>query len=83
MDMNLCLSGLAPCYAKVRYPAVVHEAISRIRAARPDAVTFTEACGGDVALICPANRLQHALFEGDLRRQAPALHSTGRPWALR
>jgi endonuclease/exonuclease/phosphatase family metal-dependent hydrolase len=51
MDMNLCLSGLAGCYAKVQYPAVVQEAISRIRAARPNAVTFTEACSGDVALI--------------------------------
>ena len=51
MEMNLCLSGLAACYAKVQYPAVVQEAISRIRAARPDAVTFTEACSGDVALI--------------------------------
>src|SRR5215469_14878550 len=51
MDMNLCLSGQAACYAKVQYPAVVQEAISRIRAARPDAVTFTEACSGDVALI--------------------------------
>lgn len=52
MQMNLCLSGLAACYAqRVQYPAVVQEAISRIRAARPDAVTFTEACSNDVALI--------------------------------
>ncbi len=52
MQMNLCLSGLAACYTKrVQYPAVVQEAISRIRAARPDAVTFTEACSGDVTLI--------------------------------
>ena len=51
MQMNLCLSGIAACYAKVQYPAVVQEAIRRIRAARPDAVTFTEACSGDVALI--------------------------------
>ena len=26
MQMNLCLSGLAGCYAKAAYPAVVHEA---------------------------------------------------------
>ena len=51
MQMNLCLSGLAGCYRKVRYPAGVQEAIASIRAARPDAVTFNEACGGDVALI--------------------------------
>jgi endonuclease/exonuclease/phosphatase family metal-dependent hydrolase len=51
MQMNLCLSGLADCYRKVRYPAVVEEAVARIRSARPDAVTFNEACSGDVALI--------------------------------
>src|SRR5580704_175138 len=51
MQMNLCLSGLGGCYAKVEYPAVVQEAITRIRGARPDAVTFSEACSGDVALI--------------------------------
>jgi endonuclease/exonuclease/phosphatase family metal-dependent hydrolase len=51
MQMNLCLSGLAACYAKVKYPGVVEEAVTRIREVRPDAVTFNEACGGDVALI--------------------------------
>jgi len=49
MQMNLCLSGLAGCYAKVEYPAVLDEAVARIRAAHPDAVTFNEACRGDVA----------------------------------
>jgi endonuclease/exonuclease/phosphatase family metal-dependent hydrolase len=51
MQMNLCLSGLAVCYRKVEYPAVLEEAVARIREAHPDAVTFNEACGGDVALI--------------------------------
>jgi endonuclease/exonuclease/phosphatase family metal-dependent hydrolase len=51
MQMNLCLSGLASCYAKVAYPGVVKEAVARIRAMHPDAVTFNEACGGDVARI--------------------------------
>ncbi|UGS34948.1 endonuclease/exonuclease/phosphatase family protein [Capillimicrobium parvum] len=51
MQMNLCLSGLAVCYTKVAYPAVVEEAVARIRKAHPDAVTFNEACRGDVALI--------------------------------
>ena len=51
MQMNLCLSGLGGCYAKVEYPAVLREAITRIREARPDAVTFNEACSGDVAQI--------------------------------
>ena len=47
MQMNLCLSGLAGCYD----PAVVEEAVARIREARPDAVTVNEACRGDVARI--------------------------------
>ena len=51
MQMNLCLSGLAGCYGKVQYPAGVQEAIAQIRAAHPDAVTFNEACGDDVASI--------------------------------
>ena len=51
MQMNLCLSGLAGCYGKVAYPAVVEEAMARIRQAHPDAVTFNEACRGDVARI--------------------------------
>jgi endonuclease/exonuclease/phosphatase family metal-dependent hydrolase len=51
MQMNLCLSGLAGCYGKVAYPAVVEEATAGIRAARPDAVTVNEACRGDVAAI--------------------------------
>ena len=51
MQMNLCLSGLAGCYGKTAYPAVVDEAVARIRAARPDAVTVNEACRRDVTLI--------------------------------
>jgi endonuclease/exonuclease/phosphatase family metal-dependent hydrolase len=51
MQMNLCLSGLAGCYRKVAYPAVVEEAVARIHEAFPDAVTFNEACRSDVARI--------------------------------
>jgi endonuclease/exonuclease/phosphatase family metal-dependent hydrolase len=51
MQMNLCLSGLAGCYRKVAYPAVVKEAVARIQQAHPDAVTLNEACRGDVARI--------------------------------
>ena len=51
MQMNLCLSGLAGCYARVEYPAVVDEAVTRIHQAHPDAVTFNESCRGDVAQI--------------------------------
>ncbi|HEX5618113.1 MAG TPA: endonuclease/exonuclease/phosphatase family protein [Solirubrobacteraceae bacterium] len=45
--MNLCLSGLAGCYD----PAAADEAVDRIREARPDAVTFNEACRRDVRRI--------------------------------
>ena len=51
MQMNLCLSGLAGCHGKAAYPAVVQEAVARIREAHPDAVTVNEACRGDVARI--------------------------------
>src|SRR5947209_16675221 len=51
MQMNLCLSGIGGCYAKGDYPAGVEDAVARIREAPPDAVTFNEACSGDVALI--------------------------------
>ncbi len=51
IQMNLCLSGLAGCYGKVQYPAVLNEATARIREAHPDAVTFNEACSGDAAQI--------------------------------
>lgn len=51
MQMNLCLSGIAGCYETADYPAVVREALTRIRSARPDAVTFNEACRGDAERI--------------------------------
>jgi len=49
--MNLCLSGLAGCYGKTAYPAVLEEAVARIRDTEPDAVTINEACRNDVARI--------------------------------
>src|SRR5215217_9711971 len=51
MQMNLCLSGLAGCYGKTAYPAVVEEATARIRAAHPDAITLNEVCRSDVGRI--------------------------------
>jgi endonuclease/exonuclease/phosphatase family metal-dependent hydrolase len=51
MQMNLCLSGRAGCYGDVAYPAGVEEAVTRIREARPDAVTLNEVCRRDVATI--------------------------------
>lgn len=51
MQMNLCLSGLAGCYRKVRYPAGIEEAVGWIRKEDPDAVTIDEGCSGDAAQI--------------------------------
>jgi endonuclease/exonuclease/phosphatase family metal-dependent hydrolase len=51
MQMNLCLSGLAGCYGKAAYPAVVEEAVAGIREAHPDAATLNEVCRRDVARI--------------------------------
>jgi endonuclease/exonuclease/phosphatase family metal-dependent hydrolase len=79
MQMNLCLSGLSGCYAKVDYPAVVQEAITRIREARPDAVTFSEACSGDVALIARRTgyhwRFSNVIYYGKL---LPCIRPGGR-----
>jgi hypothetical protein len=51
VQMNLCLSGLAGCYEDTAYPAVVDDAVTRIRELRPDAVTVTEACRRDARRI--------------------------------
>jgi endonuclease/exonuclease/phosphatase family metal-dependent hydrolase len=68
--MNLCLSGLADCYVKVAYPSAVDEAAALIRAARPDAVTLSEACKGDTARI--AHRTgYHVRFSRVIYRGAP------------
>jgi endonuclease/exonuclease/phosphatase family metal-dependent hydrolase len=70
MQMNLCLSGLAGCYAKVAYPAVVEEAVARIRGAHPDAITVNEACRGDVARIARRTgyhvRFSRVIYRGEL-----------------
>src|SRR3954471_6712646 len=72
MQMNLCLSGLSGCYGKVAYPAVVEEALARIREARPDAVTVNEACARDVALIARRAgyhlRFSRVVYRGELLR---------------
>jgi endonuclease/exonuclease/phosphatase family metal-dependent hydrolase len=69
MQMNLCLSGLAGCYGKVAYPAVVDEAVDRIRQAHPDAVTFNEACRNDVARIARRTgyhlRFSRVIYRGE------------------
>jgi endonuclease/exonuclease/phosphatase family metal-dependent hydrolase len=72
MQMNLCLSGLAGCYGKAAYPAVVDEAVARIRDARPDAVTFNEACRSDVSRIARRTgyrlRFSRVIYRGERLR---------------
>jgi endonuclease/exonuclease/phosphatase family metal-dependent hydrolase len=72
MQMNLCLSGLAGCYDGAAYPAVVDEAVARIREARPEAVTFNEACRGDVARIALRTgyevRFSRVIYRGERLR---------------
>jgi endonuclease/exonuclease/phosphatase family metal-dependent hydrolase len=72
MQMNLCLSGLAGCYGKTAYPAVVEEAVARIRDAHPDAVTFNEACRGDIARIARRTgyhlRFSRVIYHGERLR---------------
>ncbi len=79
MQMNLCLSGLAGCYTKVRYPAGIEDAVARIREAHPDAVTFNEACSGDVALIARRTgyrtRFSRVIYYGKL---LPCIRPGGR-----
>jgi endonuclease/exonuclease/phosphatase family metal-dependent hydrolase len=69
MQMNLCLSGLAGCYGKVAYPAVLQEAVARIRGAHPDAVAFNEACQADVARIARLTgyhlRFSRVIYRGE------------------
>ena len=67
VQMNLCLSGLAPC---LRYPQVVHEAVRVIRTRRPNAVTLNESCAGDVASIA-ARTGYHWRFTTVLYRCGP------------
>jgi endonuclease/exonuclease/phosphatase family metal-dependent hydrolase len=61
--MNLCLSGLSGCYGKVGYPGAVTEAVARIRAVQPDAVTLNEVCQRDVAQIAQQTGY-HVRFSG-------------------
>lgn len=79
MQSNLCLSGIGGCYGKVDYPAGVEDAVARIRRAHPDAVTFNEACRGDVALIARQTgyrwRFSTVIYNG---RPLPCVRPGGR-----
>lgn len=51
LQMNLCLSGVAGCYGRTAYPAVVDEAVATIVGQDAEAVSLNEACSGDAAEI--------------------------------
>ena len=72
MQMNVCLSGLAGCYGKAAYPAVVEEAVARIREAGPDAVTFNEGCRSDITRIARRTgyhlRFSRVVYRGERLR---------------
>jgi endonuclease/exonuclease/phosphatase family metal-dependent hydrolase len=72
MQMNLCLSGLASCYGKAAYPAVVEEAVALVREAHPDAASFNEACRSDIARIARRTgyhlRFSRVIYRGELLR---------------
>ncbi len=70
LQMNLCLSGLAGCYPGTEYPAVVDEAIERILAEEPQAVTLNEACSGDVERIARETGMRYR-FATVIYRGAP------------
>jgi len=72
LQMNLCLSGIADCYPTAAYPAVVREAVARIRELRPDAVTLSEACRRDVVRMARHTgyhlRFATVIYDGELLR---------------
>ncbi|SDJ03051.1 endonuclease/exonuclease/phosphatase family protein [Nonomuraea jiangxiensis] len=51
LQMNICDSGYAGCYARTQYPKILDEVVERIKANDVNAVTLNEACSGDVAQI--------------------------------
>ncbi|MGW1729071.1 endonuclease/exonuclease/phosphatase family protein [Streptomyces sp. NPDC002306] len=59
LQMNVCSSGYAGCYAKTQYPKIVDEVVERVRANHVDAVTLNEACSGDVATIAERTRFHY------------------------
>jgi endonuclease/exonuclease/phosphatase family metal-dependent hydrolase len=79
MQMNLCLSGFAGCFGRTAYPAVVDEAVARIRETRPDAVTVNEVCRRDVARIARQTgyhvRFSRVFYAG---RELPCIRPGGR-----
>ncbi len=79
LQMNLCLSGIAGCYAGTQYPAVVDEAIGKIRTNSPDVATLVETCSGDAQRIADETGY-HLAFGAVIYKGAelPCVKPTGR-----
>jgi endonuclease/exonuclease/phosphatase family metal-dependent hydrolase len=61
VQMNLCLSGRAACFPRVRYPLGVRDATDVITNNRADVVTLVEVCRADVDEIAAKTGL-HVRF---------------------
>ncbi|GGI99323.1 endonuclease/exonuclease/phosphatase family protein [Streptomyces brasiliensis] len=70
LQMNVCSSGYAGCYAGTEYPKIVDEVVDRIQADDVNAVTLNEACSGDVADVA-ARTGYHYRFATVIYRGAP------------
>ncbi|MGW0229351.1 endonuclease/exonuclease/phosphatase family protein [Actinopolymorpha singaporensis] len=79
LQMNLCLSGIAGCYAGTHYPAVVDEAVDKIRTNAPDVATLVETCSGDAQRIADETGY-HLAFGAVIYKgaQLPCVKPTGR-----
>ena len=79
LQMNLCLSGMAACFEDTQYPGILREATDVITAHKPSAVSFNEACRGDIGHIAEQTRY-HVRFAPVLVRghRLPCVDPAGR-----
>lgn len=86
LQMNLCDSGIAPCYTG----RSVAQAAEMIRTQLPDVVTLDEVCGSDVhaleealAAVRPAGTVVAAFRAAGDRRTGAAFHCrNGQPYGI-
>lgn len=79
LQMNLCLSGMATCYARTAYRSIVDEATAQVANRDPAVVTLNEACSDDAAEIARRTGY-HLRFAAVLNRGAslPCVEPGGR-----
>jgi endonuclease/exonuclease/phosphatase family metal-dependent hydrolase len=71
LQMNLCLSGMAGCYPRTSYPAILDEAAAQVVDHEPQVVTLNEACSGDARTM--ATRTGYHLRFAAVRNGASTL----------